>query len=88
VPRRVRDLAVTVIGLVVLCVMLVSINPRLRERTAQVVADPQWDSLRGTVTHAAVSSLSVVHGYADGHSYLFTFLVAACLFVFLMLKVI
>jgi hypothetical protein len=44
--------------------------------------------LRGTVTHAAVSSLSVVHGYADGHSYLFTFLVAACLFVFLMLKVI
>ena len=38
--------------------------------------------------HAAASSMAIAHGYADGHTYLFTFLVAACVFVVLMLKVI
>jgi hypothetical protein len=38
--------------------------------------------------HAASTSMMLVAGYADGHTYLFSFLVAACVFVVLMLKVI
>ncbi len=86
--RKIRDLVFSGIALLVLFGMLVSINPRLRERTQQMVTDPNWDSLRGTVVQAVVSSASFVHGYADHHLYLFTFLVAACVFFVLMLKVI
>ena len=68
--------------------MLVSINPRLRERTQQFVAEPQWESVRNILVDSMVSSATFVHGYADHHVYLFTFLVAACIFFFLMLKVI
>jgi hypothetical protein len=78
----------TVVTLLVLFAALVSINPRLRERTQQMAVDPQWESLRGTVVHAVVSSTSILHGYAGDNTYLFTFLVAACVFVVLMLKVI
>ncbi|RPI53946.1 MAG: hypothetical protein EHM55_12305 [Acidobacteria bacterium] len=78
----------TAATLLVLFGVLVAINPRLRERTQQMAADPQWDSLRGTVVHVVVSNTSLLHGYADHNAYLFTFLVAACVFVVLMLKVI
>ena len=78
----------TAIALVVLCGLLIAISPRLRERAAQVVAHPEWDVFEGKVMHVAVSSMALVHGYADGHTYLFTFLVAACVLVVLMLKVI
>jgi len=74
--------------MLVLFVMLVSINPSLRERTEAMAADPQLDSLHDTVVHTVVSSTSILHGYADHNTYLFSFLVAAVVFVVLMLKVI
>jgi hypothetical protein len=88
VSRRIKDVVPTAIALVVLCGLLIAISPRLRERVADVVAHPEWDVMGGTVMHAAASSMAIAHGYADGHTYLFTFLVAACVFVVLMLKVI
>ena len=88
VSRRIKDVVPTAIALAVLGGLLLTINPRLRERAAQMVADPEWDVVRGKVMHAAVSSVMVVSGYADGHTYLFAFFVAACVFVVLMLKVI
>ncbi len=78
----------TVVTLLVLFAALASINPRLRERTQEIAVNPQWESLRGTVVHAVVSSTSIVHGYAGDNTYMVTFLVAACVFVVLMLKVI
>ena len=78
----------TVATLLVLFAALVSINPRLRERTQELAVNPQWDSLRGTVVHAVVSSTSIVHGYAGDNTYMVTFLIAACVCVVLMLRVI
>jgi hypothetical protein len=68
--------------------MLMSINPDLRQHAEQMAAHPDLDSLRGTVTHAIVSGMGVFQGYAGDNAYLFTFLVAACVLVVLMLKVI
>ena len=87
-PRKISDLIVTVLALLVLFVMLISINPDLRERTRQFVAHPQGDALQSTITHAFVSGAAVVHGYAGENTYMVTFLVAACLLTVLMLKVI
>ena len=87
-PRRIKDLLFTVITLLVLAGMLVSINPNLRERLQLFVADPQWDTLADTAVHTILSAAFLAQGYADHHLYLFTFLVAACVFFVLMLKVI
>jgi len=75
-------------ALLVLFAILVSINPRLRERTEQAVSNPQWESASGTITLAITSGMAVVHGYAGENTYLFTFLIAAVVFTVLMLKVI
>jgi hypothetical protein len=88
VPRKVGDFVAASLALAVLFVMLISISPQLRERTQQVVSNPQGSALRGTVTHAFVSGMAVVHGYAGDNTYMVTFLVAACVFTVLMLKVI
>ena len=74
--------------LIVLAAGLVTIDPRLGERATQVVTDPQLQSARGTVQQVTGSAFMVVRGYAGDNTYLFTFLVAACCFVVLMLKVI
>ena len=86
--RKIRDLVFTGIALVVLFGMLVSINPPLRERTREMVENPQWEPLRVALTQTVLSGTAFVHGYADHHLYLFTFLVAAVVFFVLMLKVI
>ena len=88
VSRKIRDLAISVVALLVLTAGLVSISPRLRERAAQIVTDPQWESARSTVQQVAGSAVLMFRGYAGENTYLFTFLVAACCFVVLMLKVI
>jgi hypothetical protein len=88
VPRKISDLVATSLALLVLFVMLVSINPHLRERTEQAISNPQGDELRGKVTHAFMSGMAVVHGYAGDNTYMVTFLIAACVFTVLMLKVI
>ncbi len=78
----------TAATLLVLFGVLVTINPRLRERTQQVAAEPQWESLRGMVVHTIVTNTATLHGYTDRNTYMVTFLVAACVFVVFMLKVI
>jgi hypothetical protein len=88
VSRKIRDLILTSLALLVLFAMLISINPDLRERTRQFVANPQNNALQGTVTHAMTSGVAVVHDYAGENTYLVTFLIAACVFTVLMLKVI
>jgi hypothetical protein len=88
VSRKISDFVVTALALLVLFGMLVSINPHLRERTRQFVADPQHDALGSTITHAVESGVSVIHGYAGDNTYMVTFLIAACIFTVLMLKVI
>ena len=86
--RKARDLVISIAALVVLTAGLVSLNPRLRERAAQIATDPQWESASGTVQQVAGSAVLMLRGYAGDNTYLFTFLVAACCFVVLMLKVI
>ncbi len=86
--RSVRDFVISIAALLVLTAGLVSINPRLRERAAQILTDPQLESATGTVQQVAGSAVLVLRGYAGENTYLFTFLVAACCFVVLMLKVI
>ena len=86
--RTARDFVISFAALLVLTAALVSISPRLRERAAQVVTDPQLESATGTVQQLAGSAVLMLRGYAGENTYLFTFLVAACCFVVLMLKVI
>lgn len=88
VPRKIRDIGFTLIALLVLFGMLVSINPNLRERTKMIIEDPQWDSVRDTLVNSIVSGAIFAQGYADHHLYMVSFLIAACVFFVLMLKVI
>ena len=88
VPRRLKDVVLTIVTLVVLFGTLVSINPRLREQTEQFASHPRWDAIGGTVAQTVVSGTTIVEGYAGDNTYLFWFLIAACVFVVLMLKVI
>jgi hypothetical protein len=88
VPRKIRDLALTLVALVIVFGMLVSINPHLRERTMLLLEDPQWDSVRDTLVSSVMSGAIFAQGYADHHLYMVAFLIAACVFFVLMLKVI
>jgi hypothetical protein len=78
----------TVVTLAVLFAGLAAISPRLREQTAQMMSEPGLQTLRGMATTTAVTGFSFVGDYADYHAYLFTFLVAACVFAFLMIRII
>jgi hypothetical protein len=88
VPRKIRDLGLTLAALVIVFGMLVSINPHLRERTRLFLEDPQSDSLRDTLVNSVISGAIFAQGYADHHVYMVAFLIAACVFFVLMLKVI
>jgi hypothetical protein len=87
VTSRLRDVVVTGIALTVLITILLAINPQLREETAEVVFDAQFDTLRSVVNQVAASTFGTALGYAGDNTYLFTFLVAACVLVVLMVKV-
>jgi uncharacterized membrane protein len=88
VSKKLRDLVITIATLLVLFGGLASINPRLREQTAQMVSEPGWATLRGMATDTFMTGFSFVHDYADFHTYLFSFLIAACVFAFLMIRII
>lgn len=87
-PRKLRDFALTLITLLVLVGGLVSISPRLREQTMLIVSEPGFKSVRVLATNAMGTGFSFVGDYADYHAYLFTFLVAACVFAVLMIRII
>jgi hypothetical protein len=88
VPRKLSDFALTLVTLLVLFVGLASIHPGLRQRTTQVLTEPGMSSLRGALTGAVDAGFSVVGDYADYHTYLFSFLVAAVVFAVLMIRII
>lgn len=77
-----------VVTVVVLFGTLVSINPRLREHAQQIMSNPRQDDISGAVAQTLKSSTSIMQGYAGDNTYMVTFLIAACIFVVLMLKVI
>ena len=89
ISRQIRDLVVTLAALFALFTMLISISPGLRERTGVFsggISDQQWDASRGVLGHTIDSTLSVVSGFATTNTYLFAFLVVACVLFVLMVR--
>ena len=88
-PRRIRDLALTAAALFVLFAMLISINPRLRERAGQLaggINGPEWDASGSVLGRTLRPALDIASSYAADNVYLFVFLVAACVLLVLMLR--
>lgn len=77
----------TVVTLVVLFGGMASMSPQLREQTTVMISEPGWKSLRAIPALAVRTGFSYVGDYADYHVYLFTFLVAACAFAVLMIRI-
>jgi hypothetical protein len=86
VTRKIRDFAVSAIALLALFGMLLSINPDLRERVTRLVSDRQFVVVQSAVSHVATVAVQTTGGFAGDNSYLFGFLVAACIFFVLMVK--
>lgn len=88
VPRKFSDFVLTGLALVALGGFLLAISPPLRDQVQAVFLNAGWDVPAGIIANAARSGFSVANNFAGNNLYLFTFLVAACLFFYLMLKVI
>jgi hypothetical protein len=86
VTRKIRDFAVSAIALLALFAMLLSINPDLRERVTRLASDRQFAVVQSAVSHVATVALDTIGGFAGDNTYLFGFLVAACVFFVLMVK--
>jgi hypothetical protein len=87
--KKVRDLAVTLAVLAVLFAMLMAINPRVRERFAEMTASVQGRDMNasvGPVGNAAYAALSIGSDYASDNPFLFAFLVVAVVLFMLMLR--
>jgi hypothetical protein len=88
VPRKFSDFVLTGLALVVLVGLLVAISPPLREQLQDIFLHSAWDVPAGIATNAAEAGFAVISDFAGDNGYLFSFLIAACVFFFLMLKVI
>jgi hypothetical protein len=88
VPRKLSDVALTGFAVVALVVLLVSISPPLREQVQHVFMESAWDVPYGILSNALESGFAIVSDFAGDNSYLFSFLIAACVFFVLMIKVI
>jgi hypothetical protein len=88
VTPRIRDFVVTTIGLLALCGVLLTISPDLRERATRLVSDRQFGVVHSAVNHVARTAYEATRGFAADNTYMFSFLVAACVFFVLMLKVV
>ena len=93
--RQFRDVVLSVTGLFLLAVMLLSLNPRLRERAiaytttmnAQSVAGPSGElEAHGFVRQTIDTWISMVVSFATQNTYLFVFLVAASVLFVAMIK--
>jgi hypothetical protein len=88
--RKVRDLAATLVVLAVLFGMLMAINPRVRERFAEMmtagVQGHDMNSSIGPVGNAAYAAMSIGSDYAADNPFLFSFLVVAVVLFMLMLR--
>ena len=88
-PRKIRDLVVTLAALFVLFTMLLSISPQLRDRTAEFTggsSSQQWGASGGALGQTAESVFAIASGYAADNVYLFAFLVVATVLFVLMLR--
>ena len=87
--KKVRELAATLAVLGVLFAMLMAINPRVRERFAEMTASVQgrdMNSSIGPVGNAAYAAVSIGSDYAGDNPFLFSFLVVAVVLFMLMLS--
>jgi hypothetical protein len=87
--RQIRDLVVSLAALGVLFTVLITVDPRLRDRAGQLtvgVSNQHWDASRNAVGDTMGTAISYVSGYANDNVYLFMFLVVAVLLFMLMLK--
>jgi len=87
--RQIRDLVVTLAALGVLFTMLITIDPRLRDRAGALtggVGNQQWETSRYAVHETMGTAVSLVSGYANDNIYLFAFLVVAAVLFVLMLR--
>ena len=87
--RKIRDLVVTLAALFTLFIMLISIDPRLRERAGELtgsVTPHQLDASSHAVTHTVSSMVAVTSWYADDNVYLFSFVIVACVLFVMMLR--
>lgn len=88
-PRQIRDTVITLAALCVLFMMLLSFSPGLRERAAEfrgASIGQQWDVSGGAVGQAMGVAMGVVSGYAGDNTFMFVFLVVACVLFVLMLR--
>jgi hypothetical protein len=88
-PRQIRDTVITLAALCVLFMMLISISPSLRDRAGEfrgASSSQQWDVSRGVVGQAMDTALGAVSGYAADNTFMFSFLVVACVLFVLMLR--
>jgi hypothetical protein len=85
-PRRIRDLAMSIAALLFLFAMLTIISPQVRERVSADGGSREWQASSGAVTHAAVSAFAITSSYAADNTYLFSFLVVAVVMFVLMLR--
>jgi len=89
VLKKVRDLAATLAVLVVLFGMLMTINPRVRERFVEMTTGVQGrdvNSSLGPLGNAAFAAVSIGQDYAIGNPVLFSFLVVAVVLFMMMLR--
>lgn len=87
--RHLRDIIVSVAALSLLCLLLVSISPRLRERAVELGSGDStrhFELGRSIVGHALETTLGTASGYAVSNTYLFVFLVFACVLFVLMVR--
>ena len=84
--KKVGDLAATLAVLVVLLGMLMAINPRVRERFAELTSGMQGRESLGPMQNAAYAAMSIGSDYAADNPYLFSFLVVAAVLFMLMLR--
>ena len=86
--KKVRDLTATLAVLAVLFGMLMAINPRVRDKFAEMMSTRGRDvnSSIGPVSNAAYAAMSIGSDYASDNPFLFGFLVVAVVLFMLMVR--
>jgi hypothetical protein len=87
--KKFRDTLIALAALTALLVMMVSMNPLVRQRAGALtngITNQQLESGSTVVGQIVGSIISATSGYAVDNTYLFAFLVAACLLFVAMLR--
>jgi hypothetical protein len=87
--KKFRDTVIALVALTALLGMMISINPRVRERAGEMtggLTNQQWETGSTVVGHTVDSIIAMTSGYAGDNLYMFAFLVAAVLLFAMMLR--